>query len=135
MSPASERRQRRSEISYEALQLQLRATARRECVESLVLVDFQGLVIAQSRVEEPDAAEVAALSPRLAQARPWVGTMRCRSGRRNVTISPFRLGRETAYLCAVGVRSSRQLPQLLQTRDGVRRILRGTAPRRRAVSL
>ena len=125
MSPVSERRQRRSEIPYEALQLQLRASARREGVESVVLADFQGLIIAKSTGEEPDAAEVAALSPRLAAARPWVGTMSCRSGQRNVTIAPFRLGRETAYLCAVGVRSSRRLPSLLQTRDGVRRLLFG----------
>jgi hypothetical protein len=123
MNPSNERRNQRSEIKAEALQLQLQASARQAEAEAMLLADSDGLLVAMGPGPLPEAEEVAAYSPQLASIRGWVGTMRCTRGLRNVVISPFRLGAERAYLCAVGLKSSRPLPSFQRTRDGVRRIL------------
>ncbi len=123
MTLREERRTRRSDVLKDALQLQLLSSAERTGARAMVLADQQGLVIAQSHAALPAAAEVAAYSPRLAPLGRWVGTLTCESGAENVAIAPFRLGKETAYLCALGLRSSKDLPSWIETRDGCRRIL------------
>jgi len=117
-----ERRKRRSEITEEALTLQLDASARRSGVDYMVLADHQGLVIARSR-DTGEAEEVAAYSPFLADSRSWAGRLPCERGPRDTTIAPFRLGGQSLYLCAVGSQSKRVGGEILQAQCGVRRIL------------
>jgi len=90
----------------------------------MVLADQQGLVIARSR-DDGEAEEVAAYSPFLADRKAWTGRLPCERGPRDTSISPFRLGGQSVYLCAVGTQSKRVGGELLQAQCGVRRILGG----------
>ena len=123
MVPSQERRKQRSDIHQEAIALQLAATARRAGAQAMLLADRKGGLIAQSKAEVRDAKEIASCGPRLASIRGWVGTLRCSSGPRNVAISAFTLGADTAYICAVGLKSSRNLSSFMDLRRGARRIL------------
>ncbi len=118
-----ERRTHRSDSRREALMLQLRSSARRARVAAMVLADHRGRVIARSD-RAPVADEVASFSPFLAKPKTWYGQMQIDGGSKPVAISPFRLGQDTAYLCAVGARRSRIGGVLLQTAAGVRRIMK-----------
>lgn len=117
-----ERRRRRSEVLQEALTLQLDASAKRSGVDYMVLADHQGLIIARSR-DVGEAEEVAAYGPFLADRKPWSGRLPCEIGPRDASITPFRVGDQSVYLCAVGTQSKRVGGELLQAQCGVRRIL------------
>jgi hypothetical protein len=117
-----ERRTLRSDSKREALMLQLRAAARRAGVEAMVLADGRGHVIARSdRLDVAD--DLASFSPFLAKPKTWLGQMRFDGQVRTVAVSPFRLGKTTAFLCAVGANRRSIGGVLLQTTAGVRRIM------------
>jgi hypothetical protein len=122
MAVFQERRGPRSESKREALTLQLRACARRAGVEALVLADHRGKVLARSDHAQ-DVDEIASFSPFLAKPKTWFGAVRLDTGERKVAISSFRLGKKTAYLCAVGVQHKNVGGAFLQATAGVRRIL------------
>ena len=122
MSVFHERRGRRSESKREALTLQLRACAKRAGVEALVLADHRGNVVARSDHAD-DADEIASFSPFLGKPKTWFGAVRCEAGEHRVAISSFKLGKKTAYLCAVGVQRKNVGGAFIQATAGVRRIL------------
>lgn len=117
-----ERRRRRSTVLQEALTLQLDACAKRSGVDYMVLADHQGLIIARSR-EVGEAEEVAAYGPFLAERKPWAGRLPCEQGPRDAAITPFRVGNQNVFLCAVGAQSKRVGGEMLHAQCGVRRIL------------
>ena len=117
-----ERRGQRSESKREALMLQLRTCARRAGVESMVLADHEGRIIARS--DRLSIAEnLASFSPFFAQTRAWFGQMQVDGLSRPVAISPFRLGVSTAYLCAVGAKRHTVGAVFVQATAGIRRIM------------
>ncbi|MFW5738769.1 MAG: hypothetical protein ACOC1F_00240 [Myxococcota bacterium] len=118
-----ERRSQRSDSRREALSLQLRASARRAQVEAMVLADHSGRVIARSD-RDGVADELASFSPFLAKPTTWFGLVHFGGQPRPVAISPFRLGSQTAYLCALGAQRKNLGGVILQTTAGVRRIMR-----------
>jgi hypothetical protein len=117
-----ERRGHRSDSRREALMLQLRASARRAGVEAIVLADHRGRVIARSD-RDTVADELASFSPFLAKPKTWFGKVQFEGRSRSVAVSPFQLGKNTAYLCALGAKRQTIQGVFLQTTAGVRRIM------------
>jgi hypothetical protein len=119
----TERRTSRSDNLFEALGLQLRATARRAGFTSLVLTEGQGLPVA-SVGEVAELEEVAALAPSLAPgARLWQGTLRSPAGPRVVTVMPLSTGDGPVFLCAAGGHGTEVAEDLLHAGLGICRIL------------
>ena len=119
----TERRINRSDNLFEALGLQLAATARRAGFTSLVLTEGQGIPVA-SIGQSPELEEVAALAPSLAPgARPWQGTLRSTEGPQVVTVMPLSTGDGPVFLCAAGGRGSEVAEDLLHAGLGICRIL------------
>ena len=121
----AERRVERSDNIYEALKLQLAATARRAGMSALALTERQGLEVAVVG----DAAaveEIGALAPQLAPgARFWQGRLPDAAGgaARLVTVAPVSTGDGPLFLCAVGGSASEIGPELIRSGLGVCRIL------------
>jgi hypothetical protein len=119
-----ERRVSRSDNLYEALELQLAATARRARFTSIILTDEQGLTVA-SCGNAGEAEDIAVLSPQLAPGGSlWQGKIRSGEGmNRLVTVAPFNSDAGRLFLCAVGGIGSCITSELLMGGRGVSRIL------------
>lgn len=118
-----ERRTDRSDSTRKALSLQLDACARQASADSMLLVDSKGLVVARGGLRDAETSEVAAFGPILAAKGDWRGTLG-QGVPQQVGISPFRLGDQTAYLCAIGGNRHRLGGAVLRAKAGVRRILK-----------
>lgn len=118
-----ERRGRRSQVTTEALALQLAASARRAGFSSLVLAEQDGLVVARSgRGDEP--TELAALAPAIANGcELWHGTVTLDGAERMVTIASVCSPAGRLYLSAAGGNRREIIPELRQSGEGVCRIL------------
>lgn len=119
-----ERREKRSENIYEALELQLAATARRAKFSSLVLIENQGIPVAGAG-EVAEVEEISAFGPSLAPGkRFWHGNVRQKNGQNmRVTIAPFECEWGQLYLCAAGGLDVLVSAELLLGSQGVKRIL------------
>ncbi len=119
-----DRRSQRSNSRREALTLQLRESAKRAGVHSMVLADHLGRVIARSD-RDAIADELASFSPFLAKPKTFFGQIQLAGDSHNVAVSRFKLGKTNAYLCAVGAEKRGFGGIVLQTTAGVRRIMNG----------
>ncbi len=118
-----ERRSKRSEILYEALALQLGASAKRARFSSLVLADDAGLVV-QSAGNEAISEHLAAISPGLAKMMmPWHGKVTTNRGEVRLTIAPFKNDGNPMYLCATEGLPDKIPKELFKTGLGIVRIL------------
>jgi hypothetical protein len=118
-----ERRTHRSNNIFEALGLQLAATARRAGFTSLLLAEGQGIPVVSAG---PCAAleEVAAVAPSLAPgARPWHGRLRGEGGATLVTVLPISTADGPLFLCAAGGSGPEVAADLLHGSLGICRIL------------
>jgi len=118
-----ERRRRRSPVIQEALDLQLKALARRANVQTVVLADDLGLVVAVAG-DSDESEEFAAMTTQLAPGqRSWEGQIRTRRGSRQVTVVPLRGADTDFWLCAVGGIGIGVEATLSAAGDGIRRIV------------
>lgn len=119
----TERRTSRSDNLFEALGLQLAATARRGGFASVLLAEGQGIPVVTAG-ECSGLEEVAALAPGLApDARPWQGKLRAGGGTVLVTVLPVNSSDGPLFLCAAGGHGPEVTTDLLQGGLGICRIL------------
>ena len=94
------RRAERSDNMYDALTLQLKATAKRAGFSSIVLADETGLVVA-SAGNKSVSEYLAAMSPGLAAgSKTWNGKLLTNKGKVPLSIAPIRFGDTFLYLSA-----------------------------------
>jgi hypothetical protein len=118
-----ERRTNRSDNLFEALGLQLAATARRGGFTSLVLAEGQGIPVVSAGLRD-DLEDIVALAPSLApDARPWQGKRHDGRGAVLVTVMPVNTCDGPLFLCAAGGHGSEVARDLLQGGLGICRIL------------
>lgn len=118
-----ERRRNRSNDVAIALGLQLHYSVTRAKFKSLVLSEELGLLVAAAG-EPSEFEELAALAPILAGGRRyWQGIVKTASGRERVTVAKVETSFGTFYLSGVAGRSSAILTELLQSGQGIARIV------------
>ncbi|HUT77088.1 MAG TPA: hypothetical protein VM285_05345 [Polyangia bacterium] len=118
-----ERRTNRSDNLFEALGLQLAATAKRGGFTSLVLAEGQGIPVASAGFRD-DLEDIVAVAPSLApDARPWQGKLHDGSGAVMVTVMPVNTGDGPLFLCAAGGHGREVTTDLLRGGVGICRIL------------
>lgn len=119
----SNRRKERSTCIYEALHLQLAASAKRARFSSMVLSDDLGLVVAS--YGNPKVSEhIAALSPKLAMGhKTWHGRLKTNRGDVLLSVAPIRYNDTTLYLSATEGTGAVVPKELFTSGQGVLRIL------------
>ena len=130
-----ERREKRSEQTYQAIKYQLQHIFENQALESFVLGDSNGLVLA-SAGEEIDASVLAAFAPVLHKHRgsgsrqgilDKVQKMMPSADLDTLRVRPFAIDGEMLFLCSVGERSIRGEAGLYRAVTGIRRIMRQTS--------
>ena len=116
-----ERRRLRSDNPFVALCHLLESVRQRQDVDTLVVADDEGLVIAGAG-SHTRCEELAATAPLLARGVPWAARQ---TPERPVT-RPLHLGGLSVLLCSVP-RADGSLPDLSYASAGCRRILDATA--------
>lgn len=118
-----ERRRNRSNDLAIALGLQLHYSVTRARFKSLVLSEELGLLVAAAG-ERSELEELAALAPVLAgDHRYWQGIVKTTAGRECVTVARVDTAFGTFYLTGVAGKASAVLSELLQSGQGVARIV------------
>ncbi len=118
-----ERRRNRSNDLAIALGLQLHYSVNRARFKSLVLSEELGLLVAAAG-EPNELEELAALAPILAgERRYWQGVIETPSGRERVTVARVDTSFGTFYLSGVAGMASAILSELLQSGQGIARIV------------
>jgi hypothetical protein len=129
-----ERREKRSEQTYQAIKYQLEHIFENQHLESFVLGDSNGLVLA-SAGEEIDASVLAAFAPVIHKHRgkssrqnilSKVASMMPKAELDTLRIRPFMIDGEMLFLCSLGERSIRGEAGLYRAVTGIRRIMRQT---------
>jgi hypothetical protein len=119
----NERRRNRSNDLAIALGLQLHYSASRAHFKSLVLSEELGLLVAATG-EKDEFEELAALAPVLAgNQRYWQGTVRTSTGSELVTVAKVETTFGTFFLSGVAGQASALLAEMLQSSEGVTRIV------------
>lgn len=118
-----ERRRNRSNDLAIALGLQLHYSVNRARFKSLVLSEELGLLVAAAG-EPNELEELAAQAPILAgERRYWQGIIKTPSGRERVTVARVDTSFGTFYLSGVAGMASAILSELLQSGQGIARIV------------
>ncbi|MGM0558576.1 MAG: hypothetical protein ACQEVA_19480 [Myxococcota bacterium] len=130
-----ERREKRSKQTYQAINFQLEHIFENHHLESFVLGDNNGLVLA-SAGEDIDASVLAAFAPVLHKHRgeasresvlSKVASMMPEADLDTLRIRPFMIDGEMLFLCSLGERSMRGEAGLYRAVTGIRRIMRQTS--------
>jgi hypothetical protein len=130
-----ERREKRSKQTYKAIKYQLQHIFENQALDSFVLGDSNGLVLA-SAGEEIDASVLAAFAPVLHKHRgnssrqaviDKVASMMPDADLDTLRIRPFMIDGELLFLCSVGERSIRGEAGIYRAVTGIRRIMRQTS--------
>ena len=119
--PTIERRQNRSEHSADALRLAMNATARRGALEAVLLVDEEGMLVAQNDCQV-DLAMLAAVTPLVARGRA-VPKIRREGKPLDLAVSSMQMFDETIYIAALGGTRRTRNKALLGTTAAAKRIL------------
>jgi hypothetical protein len=119
----NERRRNRSNDLAIALGLQLHYSVSRAHFKSLILSEELGLLVAAAG-EKDELEELAALAPVLAgDRRYWQGTVKTEAGHEQVTVARVDTEFGTFFLSGVAGRASAVLAEMLQSCEGVARIV------------
>jgi hypothetical protein len=118
-----ERRRNRSNDLAVALGLQLHYSVLRAHFKSLVLSEELGLLVAAAG-QRDDLEELAALAPLLAgNQRYWQGVVKIEAGNERITVARVETPFGTFFLSGVAGQASAILSELLQSGEGVARIV------------
>ena len=118
-----ERRRNRSSDLAIALGLQLHYSVTRARFKSLVLSEELGLLVAAAG-DQSEFEELAALAPLLAgERRYWRGIVKTAAGREQVTVARVDTPFGIFYLSGVAGQASAILSEMLQSGQGVARIV------------
>jgi len=119
--PTFERRQNRSENAADALKLAMNAAARRGSLQAVLLVDDEGMMVAQSDCDV-DLTMLAAVTPIVGRGRAVPKIQR--DGRRlELTVEPMSVLDETIYVAVLGGTRRTRTREVKGTAAAARRIL------------
>jgi hypothetical protein len=120
-----DRRTRRSEQTDEALELQLDACAERAGLDSMLLADRDGLLLATSQPAGDQSEEIAAVLPLLARGIDFSGNLLEAAGavRHELAVTAFEALGTELFLCALGGSDREVLAEIERAKAGVTRIL------------
>lgn len=130
-----ERREQRSTQTYQAIHHQLQHIFENQQLDSFVLGDSNGLVLA-SAGEEIDASVLAAFAPVIHKHRgkssrqgilSKIEGMMPAAELDTLRIRPFMIDGELLFLCSLGERTIRGEAGLYRAVTGIRRIMRQTS--------
>lgn len=119
--PSFERRQNRSENAADALKLAMNAAARRGALQAVLLVDDDGMMVAQSDCDV-DLTMLAAVTPIVGRGRAVPKIQR--DGKKlELTVEPMSVLDETIYVAVLGGTRRTRSREIRGTAAAARRIL------------
>ncbi|MEM6994284.1 MAG: hypothetical protein AAF721_27465 [Myxococcota bacterium] len=119
--PTFERRQHRSENAGDALRLAMNASARRGALDAVLLVDEEGMLVAQSDCDV-DLAMLAAVTPIVGRGRA-VPKIRRDGKKLDLTVGTMEVLDEVVYVAVLGGSRHMRSRALMGTAAAAKRIL------------
>ncbi len=119
--PTFERRQNRSDNAGDALRLAMNASVRRGALEAVLLVDEEGMLVAQSD-SEVDLAMLAAVTPIVGRGRA-VPKIKRDGNKLDLTVGAMEILDETVYVAVLGGSRAGRSRALMGAAAATKRIL------------